>query len=364
MRISPFVVCGLAVLLVITVVVAIFALQNPRLAAICGSVIGVALVAATWTLYGNREVRMPIKVARWFSSWNVFKNPPTGDDAAALAHNLAVVHEHPFNVNACSPELLNAYHQRRPSNARPITPDDRILALVMRMTPPYDIYKCDPAYVENFLNDTHNAAYIEMLACQPDLEMIRCAYQLTEYLEHYDPLAKSGIAGQPTRADIALINTIRKAIHARPTHMEPFNMDELSGIMLMKIRFKNAMVIKVLEPIDKRARSLLLRRADEFYNIYTQLFRSIPGSFHIPDMFGLATPNEVRLTTNDPPIMEITRVGGADIRTALSRALFFAEPLRLEENVALPVAKHAIQVDRSLVGRSVLDVIEQLGRSI
>jgi hypothetical protein len=110
-----------------------------------------------------------------------------------------------------------------------------------------------------------------LLKCEASRLSYRAGYDTIGYIHNYNPLRMYYKELPMTAADKELIRIIRDSSH------DLVDIDNLSGIMLMKIHFKREHMREIL---DDR----IMRRAAKTYEMYTQLFGK--GKLLLPDMYG------------------------------------------------------------------------------
>ncbi len=110
-----------------------------------------------------------------------------------------------------------------------------------------------------------------LFKCEASRLSYRAGYDTMGYIYNYNPLRMYYKELPMTAADKELIRIIRDSSN------ELVDIDNLSGIMLMKIHFKRE---RMREILDDR----IMRRAAKTYEMYTQLFGK--GKLLLPDMYG------------------------------------------------------------------------------
>jgi len=108
--------------------------------------------------------------------------------------------------------------------------------------------------------------------------------KLVSYLQNFNPLANYYDDLPMTMGDKLFINKILNNTQA------PIVVDDLSGMMLLKIYFSRELFIKILTNAEY---AILISAASKMYKLYTDAYPKYKDRLFIPNMFGYHDPNKI-----------------------------------------------------------------------
>ncbi len=134
--------------------------------------------------------------------------------------------------------------------------------------------------------------YLYVNAMMDDMSL-RAGHGTIGYLYSYNPLYMYYKNLQTTAADDELLRNITR------NEINIIDVDNLSGMMLMKIHFKREKLSEILG-------DTIMRRAASTYEMYTKLFNK--GKLLLPDMYGYAGRDYEGLSNIDDATIELNEL--------------------------------------------------------